>query len=135
MSFINESILLLISVLHFIVIIFVVGTPFTNSNYLLLLHIIVVPFILLHWIMNNNTCSLTIAEKFIREKTYGIKADNDECFTYKFIAPIYDFKKDHESFSNFIYACAITLWLISVYKITNKLMDGQITSFTSLFTL
>ena len=135
MSFINNSILLLISVLHLIVILFVVGAPFTNSNYLLLLHIIVVPFILLHWILNNNTCSLTLAEKYIREKSYGVEADNEECFTYKFIAPIYDFNKNYEAFSNFIYASTITLWLISVYKVSNKVMDGEINSLQSLFIL
>jgi c-di-AMP phosphodiesterase-like protein len=135
MSFINESILLLISVLHIIVILFVVCVPFTKSNYLLILHIIVVPFILLHWILNNNTCSLTLAEKYIREKSYGSKPNDDECFTYKFIAPIYDFNKNHEAFSNFIYFATISLWLLSVYKISNKLYNGDINSYQKLFTI
>ena len=58
MSFINDSILLLINVLHIIVIIFVLCAPFSGSNYLLFMHTIIVPFIMLHWVLNNNTCSL-----------------------------------------------------------------------------
>lgn len=68
MALINKSILVLITVLHLIIVLFIIITPFTNSNYLLLLYVITVPFIILHWVMNNNTCSLTVAEKYIRQK-------------------------------------------------------------------
>ena len=135
MSLINESILLLISVLHIIVILFIVCAPFTNSNYLLLLHIIIVPFIILHWILNNNTCSLTIAEKFIREKTYGVQTNDDECFSYQFIAPIYDFNKNHEAFSNFIYTITVSLWLFSVYNLGNKVYTGEISKYSDFFNI
>ena len=46
MSFINDSLVILINIIHLIVIIFVLAAPFSNSNYLMLLHIIVVPFII-----------------------------------------------------------------------------------------
>ncbi len=68
MAIINESILLLISVLHVMVILFVVCAPFSNSNYLLIMHLIIIPFILLHWYINNNNCSLTAIEKFVKDK-------------------------------------------------------------------
>jgi hypothetical protein len=128
MSFINDSLILLINIIHLIVIIFVLAAPFSNSNYLMLLHIIIVPFIILHWLLNNNICCLTIAEKFIREKNYGISIKEDDCFTYKLIAPIYDFNKDHESFSTFIYLLTTGLWVISVYNISNKICTNQINS-------
>lgn len=132
MSLINDSILLLINVLHLIVIIFVVGAPFSGSNYLIFMHVIIIPFIMLHWVLNNNTCSLTLAERFIREKTYGVKTNDDECFTYQFIAPIYDFNKNHESFSYFIYVATFALWSISVYNIFDKIKSGEINSFLDL---
>jgi hypothetical protein len=132
MSLINDSILLLINVLHLIVILFVVGAPFSNSNYLLFMHAIIVPFIIAHWVLNNNTCSLTLAERYIRNKTYGVDVKDDDCFTYKFIAPIYDFNKNHEAFSYFTYALTIGLWSISAYTLIDKVYTGEITNYRQL---
>ena len=132
MTIINDSIILLITVLHILVIFFVTMAPFLDSNYLLTMHIIVVPFIMLHWILNNNTCSLTVAEKFIREISYGTISDDKDCFIYQFIAPIYDFNKNHENYSKFIYSVTIILWLISIYNFNNKILKGQIKSFNDL---
>ncbi len=129
MSFINETILLFINVLHMIVILFVICAPFSGSNYFLTMHLMLVPFILLHWVLNNNTCSLTVAEKFIREQTYGKAVKEDECYSFKFIAPIYDFNKNHEAYSNFTYILTISLWLVSMYNINKKISSGEIRSF------
>ncbi len=132
MSIINESILWLITVLHVLVIIFVVGAPFSDSNYLLIMHLIIVPFILLHWVLNNNTCSLTVAEKFIRDTTAGDNMEKEDCFTYKFIAPIYDFNKNHNDYSTFTYILAIGLWLTTVYNLLRKYKNNEINSFADL---
>ena len=126
MALLNQSILCLITVLHLIVIIFIVGAPFSNSNYLLMMHIIIVPFIMFHWYLNNNTCSLTVAEKYIREKTYGYEVKDDDCFSFKFIAPIYDFNKNNDSYSNFIYMTTLGLWSVSAYNLSNKIYTGKI---------
>jgi hypothetical protein len=133
MAFLNQSILCLITVLHLIVIIFVIGAPFSNSNYLLMMHVIIVPFIMFHWYLNNNTCSLTVAEKFIRQKTYGSDVNEDDCFTFKFIAPIYDFNKNNEDFSTFTWFLTTGLWGISVYNLTNKYRNGNIKELNELF--
>ena len=132
MSFINDSLVILINIIHLIVIIFVLAAPFSNSNYLLLLHIIVIPFIILHWLLNNNTCCLTVAEKYIREKNTGISVKEGDCFTYQLVAPIYDFNKDHQAFSTFIYILTISLWFISVYNISNKICNNQIKTINDL---
>jgi hypothetical protein len=126
--------LVIITILHIIVILFVLITPFTNYNYFLFMHAIIVPFIMLHWYVNNNTCSLTIAEKEIRKRMNGgsKNVDDDECYTYKFIAPIYDFNKNHEEYSKFIYILTSGLWLITLYKLYGKFKDGSIKSFTDL---
>lgn len=126
MSFINDSLLIMINIIHLIVIIFVLAAPFSNSNYLMLLHIIVVPFIMLHWLLNNNTCCLTVAEKYIRQKTITTKIKEEDCFTYQLIAPIYDFSKNHEGFATFIYILTISVWLLSVYNLSQKICSGEI---------
>lgn len=130
MGFINESLLILINIIHIIVIIFVLCVPFSNSNYLLLVHIVVVPFIMLHWILNNNTCCLTIAEKYIRQELSQTKINEEDCFTYKLIAPIYDFNKNYKNFDTFIYILTLSTWLISIYNITGKIFNGEIKTLT-----
>jgi len=126
--------LVIITILHIIVILFVLITPFTNYNYFLFMHTIIVPFIMLHWYLNNNTCSLTVAEKEIRKRMNGGNKNvgDDECYTYKFIAPIYDFNKNHEEYSQFIYMLTTGLWFISLYKLYRKYSDGSIKSIMDL---
>jgi hypothetical protein len=124
--------LYLITILHLIVVLFVVLAPFSNSNYLLFMHAIIVPFIIMHWVLNNNTCSLTLAEKYIRETTYGCETKYEDCFMYKLIAPIYDFNKNHEGYAAFTYVFAISLWSVSVYNLNNKWENGEIRNFRDL---
>lgn len=132
MSLINDSLVVLINIIHLIVILFVLIAPFSNSNYLLLLHAIIVPFIILHWLLNNNTCCLTLMEKYIREKNTGTNCKEGDCFTYQLVAPIYDFNKDHEAFSTFIYVLTFSLWFISIYNINTKIYDGEIKTINDL---
>lgn len=132
MSFINDSLIILINIIHLIVIVFVLAAPFSNSNYLMLLHAIVVPFIILHWLLNNNTCCLTVAEKYVREKNTGFSVKEGDCFTYQLVAPIYDFNKNNQAFSTFIYLLTISLWIISVYNISNKICKGEINTINDL---
>lgn len=118
-----------------IVILFVVITPFLNSNYLLLMHAIIVPFIMIHWILNDNTCMLTTIEKHIRERMNGAPVNTHDCFTCRLIDPIYDFKSNYEDYSNFIYLITTALWFISLIKLTCKWRSGEINSLISLFDL
>lgn len=120
--------------LHTLFIIFVVTTPFLNINYFLMLHTIFIPFMVGHWLTNNNTCVLTVVEKGLR-KQLDDKFDEDECFTCKLIEPVYDFKKNYEQFSTFIYILTFTLWLISSYKLYSKCKTGQINSWKDMFIL
>ena len=130
----NELFLQLITFIHILLILFIIIVPFTNSNYLLLLHVIIIPFIMLHWVLNDNTCVLTLIEKNIREQLYGTKPEKDECFTCNLIEPIYDFKKNYQSMSTIIYIITFVLWSISVYKLYSKWHNGEIKTFSDLFT-
>jgi hypothetical protein len=127
-----KLILDLIVGLHIIFVLFVVLTPFFGNNYLLMLHGIVVPFMMLHWVLNDNSCALTIIEKSMREQLYGV-ANSSECFTCRLIEPVYDFKNNYESLSNIIYTVTLGLWFISVYKLTCRFRAGEITSLNDFF--
>lgn len=125
----KDLILKFITGIHLLFIIFILVTPFVNSNYFLLLHMITVPFLVAHWICGDNTCVLTIVERKIRGKP---KEDKD-CFTCKLIEPVYDFHKNYEYFSKLTYLVVVCLWLISVGKLYCGYRSGAIGSFQDLF--
>ena len=128
----KEIILKIISLLHVIFVLFVAITPFVNSNYFLLLHFITVPFVIMHWLCNDNTCALTIAERKLRKEIYG-KVDEDDCITCRLIEPVYDFRKNYSGFTAIIYSITIGLWLVTMTKLGMRYYDGRISSIRDLF--
>jgi hypothetical protein len=111
--------------------VFVVVTPFTNSNYFLFLHVIIIPFMMFHWVLNDNTCFLTLVEKYLRTQA-GQNIKNEDCFTCRLIEPIYDFEKDNKTLSDIIYIITIFLWVLSFTKLYNKYTNGEISSIYDL---
>ena len=118
----------LIVLIHTLFVLFVVVTPLSSSNYFLLLHLIIVPFVIIHWLLNNNMCALTLFEKALREKISGVKTTKKECFTCKIIEPIYDFKNNYKERAALIYAGTSFLLLITIYKLVKKYKEGKIKS-------
>lgn len=118
---------------HLCMVILVMAIPFTNSPYFLLLHSVFIPFMILHWVTNNNTCVLTTAEKYF--KNVKTKEDEEDCFTCKLIYPIFDFKKNHVDMSKMIYCITIGMWLISVGKIAFKYNSGEFAKLSDLFVI
>jgi hypothetical protein len=125
----NNILLFLINVIHILVILFVVITPFTNSLFLLSLHSFIVPFIMLHWLLNNDTCAITIAEKFVRTKMNGGQVVNDnDCLSYKVIGPVYNFMNDNVDYSKWTWTMTFTLWLITIIKLYYKYENGELSN-------
>ena len=133
----KKLLLKIITLIHIIFILFVVGAPLSNSNYILFLHAIFVPFMMIHWLFNDNTCILTIIEKRLRKDIGGEDMDKikDDCITCKIIEPVYDFKKNYGTFSKMIYTVTICLWFLSLGKLLCKAQSGGIPSYRSLFEL
>ena len=127
----NELLLQFIILLHILFILFDVVAPFTNYTFLLLIHAVIVPFMMLHWVTNNNICALTVMEQHIRGQLYGEEnATKDDCFTCKLIEPVYDFTNDKGSLTLYIYLVTLALWFVTLYKLYWKYVNGN---FTSLF--
>jgi hypothetical protein len=122
-----KSIADIIYLLHILYILFIILTPFSNSNYFLVLHVITIPFMLLHWILNDDTCALTLIEKQLRRDT-----NNNNCFTYQLISPIYNFTNNYHTFSKSIYVIVLILWFLSIKKLYNKYKLKEITTFKDL---
>jgi len=74
----------LIKIIHLLFVLFIVLTPFFGTEMLLTYHFIAVPFLVLHWITNNDTCALTLLESKVR----GV--DDNQTFMGNIIKPIYN---------------------------------------------
>lgn len=112
----DQILLNLIMFFHFLIVCLVIGVPFFGNNYFLLMHAICVPFMMSHWIMNDNTCVLSMMEMQLRKKL-NLPVDKKECFTCQLIDPIYDFKANNEKWTEYIYIITTGFWLITLYKL------------------
>lgn len=129
----NDIILFLINIIHLLVIVFVVIAPFTNNNLLLLLHSISVPFIWLHWALNNDTCAITLMEKFVRiQMNGGNYVDDKDCISYKVIGPIYNFMNENVDYSKWTWIMTIMLWFTTLYKLRVKYVNDDLPEIKNL---
>ena len=121
----NEMLLNLIMFCHFAIVCLVIGVPFFGNNYFLVMHAICVPFMMSHWLMNDNTCMLSVIELELRKKL-KMPVDKKECFTCQLIDPIYDFKANNEEWTEYIYVLTTGFWVITLYKLYSMYNKGEI---------
>lgn len=107
----NQILANVIWLFHILIILFVLFGPFLNKTYFLILHIVFSISLLVHWHFNDNTCSLTILESYLRGKP------SDSTFSHSFISPIYNISLT--SWDKLCYSLVIFLMLVSIYKLRN----------------
>ena len=104
---------LIIKALHFLLVVFIIGTPFFGDAYLQSMHFLIVPFIMVHWATNQSVCALTEMETLVTGKEC-----DDDTFFGKVVGPVYKFSSiQDENF--FLWTLLVTLWLITVFKLHN----------------
>ena len=94
---------------HLGLVLFSLFAPLCNTPDILLLHLSWCICVIVHWMANNDTCSLSVFEAQLRGIRY------DEGFMHKFIAPVYDISK-----SDWILVCYIVtvfVGVLSLYKL------------------
>lgn len=110
----------LVHVFHVFVVVFVILVPMVvEIPMFLILHITSCVSLLVHWEYNNNACSLTLLECYLR----GIK--EDEALSHRFIAPIYDIVSDNE-WTGILKAVVVVLMMISIYKLYKTPMFSKV---------
>jgi hypothetical protein len=129
-----KLLLWIISLIHIFIVLSVLCVPLTTSNLLLCGYSVLIPFMVFHWVVNDNTCFLTFVEKNIRKQLGQTETEISNCFTCRLINPIYDFVKNNIEFSTLIYFIVIFLWLICIYKIYRKIIKKEITNIYDAFT-
>lgn len=115
----------LIKIIHVLVMLFIFGVPFFGGDYLLSLHFIIVPFIMLHWVTNQSVCALTEMEKLVRggcesgDTFFGQVMDpiyKSESFIGQVVKPFYKFE-DEETETLIVWVGLTSLWLITLCKL------------------
>jgi hypothetical protein len=134
---IKDIILKIITLLHVLFVLFILIAPFIPSNYILLLHFIICPFVMFHWYLNDNTCALTMVEK-MAHKYFNGDPNYDptkDCVTCKLINPIYDFTNNYDSFAKGAYITVTILWILTIIHLIYRIKAGYITNFVDLVSL
>jgi len=96
-----------VKLVHIAFVAFVVLTPFIGNELALTYHFITIPFLVLHWWTNNDTCALTLLEA----KITGVK--DDQTFIGRIIKPIYN---AHLGNRHYYYVVGV-LYLITVLRL------------------
>ena len=117
----------IIRVIHWSLIVFLIGTPFFGDPGNLSLHFMLVPFIMLHWLTNQTVCALTEMEKFLRGTS-----DDEQTFFGKVVGPVYSFKTQGEE-NLFVWTLLGTLWLVTAFKLHDSGFDHLRAEFRRAF--
>lgn len=113
----NSILANLICIIHIIVVLFVIAVPFTNNDALLTLHFITLPFIWLHWMLNDDTCALTVLEATCRGMTIE-EAKSGKSFFHNLVSPVY--KIEDDDVRSIAWSVSIILWLVTAFKIAKR---------------
>lgn len=100
----------LISALHWAFVLFMAWAPFSSNRTALVLHLVVTPFLWLHWLLNDDTCALTLLEKKIR----GLE-DDSHSFVYNLVSPVY--KVRDADVRTVCWMLSILLWLVTLSRV------------------
>lgn len=99
-----------IKILHILIILFIIGAPFSNDPRILIVHVSSCISLIVHWYFNNDTCCLTLMESYLSGKK------KKETFMGRLISPVYTL--DESTTSKVTYYSTIVLMLISVAKLS-----------------
>lgn len=70
--------------IHVLVFIAAIVIPFMNNKDLLELYSMVIPFLLFHWVMNDDTCALTQLEMYVTG------TEKEHTFFGRLVGPVYN---------------------------------------------
>ena len=91
-----------VNLFHILVIIFMIVVPFTESKILHVLHAMLGLLLILHWVTNEDACSLTTLEGYLR----GIPAS--ESFIGQFVRPLFNVTSNESCIIIYIFTGFLT---------------------------
>lgn len=119
---------LITMMIHYILVMFIIITPFTGGLHALIVHIASSVSILFHWVVNNDTCCLTLLENKLR----GVESSSS--FINGVVSPIYKFAEDDVNKLSYItltVLCGISAY--NLHKILEKKRKSGENFLTTIF--
>ena len=115
----------IIQIIHILVRIFLVATPFLGDEYLLSMHAVTIPFVMMHWASNQTVCALTEMEKLVsgnkEEDTFFgqifVPIYKNESFVGTILKPIYTVQ-DNDEEKRLVWIGLTILWFITLYRLS-----------------
>jgi hypothetical protein len=98
-----------IFLLHLVLFLIILVIPFTNNKRHLEVYTIMIPFIWLHWMTNDDTCALTQLEMALTKK------EKHETFFGRLVSPVY--KMNEEDANKFWISVMFFLWLFVQWRL------------------
>lgn len=105
----------IVRAVHVLIVAFFVCAPFSRNCDMIVMHAIMVPFLYVHWLTNNDTCALTEVEKLLSKKT-----QNTETFVGSIVSPVYKIE------SGDVKILTLLLWVFSLsqsFQCRRKLLE------------
>jgi hypothetical protein len=103
----------LVWLLHVLIVIAAVTVPFSDDDTMLAAYVFMIPFLWMHWLMNDDTCALTALECRLR----GLESSG-ESFIYKVVSPVYKIK--NAQVKSLAWWGSVALWALAVYRVRQR---------------
>lgn len=96
--------------LHLALVAFMVLAPFSASRAVLVAHLVLTPFLWLHWLLNSDACALTLLEQQLRG---GVPAT--QTFMHALVSPVY--RPSDAGVRALSWAASVLLWLVTLARV------------------
>lgn len=103
---------LAVALVHLALIGFVVLAPFASDRHAVVAHLLLVPFLWIHWLLNDDTCFLTLVECRLR----GL--EQSQSFMHSLVSPVYKIRDDDLATLSWI--ASVALWLVSLARVVGN---------------
>lgn len=97
--------------LHAAFVLFMVWAPFASDLAAPTAHAVLTPFLWAHWALNDDTCVLTVAERWLR----GLPDDSTSSFFHSLVSPVY--KVADGDARALAWGASAALWLVSASRV------------------
>ncbi len=99
---------LVVAAMHLGIVAFMTLAPFSSDPHVLLAHVLLTPFLWIHWALNDDTCFLTLVECKLR----GLEPT--QSFMHRLVSPVYKIQDADVQTASWL--VSIVLWIVSLAR-------------------
>lgn len=115
-----------ISIIHLILIFYILLCPFRNVQlYCDLFYLLLIPVMVMHWLLADDSCLLTVLENYLRGMDIS-KVNINNNYMYRLIYPIYNTPSIVNG--KLIYIILLILYMIELNKFCHNLKNNYYTN-------